>query len=59
MFDIHQFRFRFDWTLTGGGTHMKHLFRAVGRATVPANIGRHGGRPYFDIHYSIFIRLAP
>jgi hypothetical protein len=39
---------RFDWTLTArGGAHMKlQMFGTVGRATVPAENGRHGGRPY-------------
>jgi hypothetical protein len=33
--------------LARGGAHMKlQMFGTVGRATVPAETGRHGGRPY-------------
>jgi hypothetical protein len=33
--------------LASGDAHMKlQMFRTVGRATVPADTGRHGGRPY-------------
>jgi hypothetical protein len=31
-----------------------NMFGAVGRATAPADIGRHGGRPYGSTRYSLF-----
>jgi hypothetical protein len=49
LFDILRFAvptmFQFH---TSGGAYMKHdnVIASVGRATVPADTGRHGGRPY-------------
>ena len=57
MFDVHQFHSRFDWTLAAsGGAYMKQqMFGTVGRATVPAETGRHGGRPYDSTIQSFFL----
>jgi hypothetical protein len=36
-----------ECVLASGGVYMKlQMFGTVGRATVPAETGRHGGRPY-------------
>ena len=44
---IIKFLLRFDRTLAASGNDHKklHMSGTVGRAKVPADIGRHGGRP--------------
>ncbi len=60
MLDVHQFLSRFDWTLAASGdAYMKlQMFGAVGRATVPAETGRHGGRPYDSTRPKFLFRLT-
>ena len=44
--------------LASGGARMKlQMFGTVGRATVPADTGRHGGRPYDSTSQSFFFDL--
>jgi hypothetical protein len=38
-------------------SHMKHQNGIVGRATVPADTGRHGGRPYDSTRPKFLFRL--
>ena len=53
--------FLFDQTgcpLAGGRARMKlQMFGTVGRATVPAETGRHGGRPYDSTSQSFLFDL--
>jgi hypothetical protein len=58
-FAFSEFLSRFDWTLAASGdAHMKlQMFGTVGRATVPAETGRHGGRPYDSTRPKSLFRL--
>jgi len=44
--------------LARGGAYMKlQMFGTVGRATVPADTGRHGGRPYDSTRSKFLFRF--
>ena len=65
LFDIRYSLFHsffFDQTgcpLAGGHARMKlQMFGTVGRATVPAETGRHSGRPYDSTSQSFFLDLT-